>query len=200
MVPAARRGWYKGGGMSAALAWSEPALTAAPAGPLAWRQQGVWARTRTRPSNAVIALVVLFTVGIALILLRYLGPLLVTDSSANDPVTIARVALVPVGEGIAVDVVLLDRQGRDTGLDGDLTVDVKQADGSEFHTTRAVTAAGFVPIPGPGPLAGRRGIRTVIPSAAWPRPPRRGTQASITVTAAPRNAALFSAQASDVFP
>lgn len=158
-------------------------------------------RARRRPIQrswivgGVVAALVLVVLGIAL-----LPGLTDGNPQIDEPVAVARVTLEPDPDGTAVVMVLHDRAGRDVPMTGELGIELREPDGARWESSRMVTLSDFRPLPTGSLLQGRVGYRIVVPPQAWSRPPRRGGQVSIQLKVAPRNAAAFRHQGTDIFP
>jgi hypothetical protein len=127
--------------------------------------------------------------------------LLRSEIAIRDAVAVSRVSLESSFEpaGSRVDLVLVDRVGQATTVTGDLTVKLREPDGTVWQTTRSVSAADFGPLPDGGLLAGRLGYSVVIPASDWLRAPRRGGAATITVSVQPAERSAFSTVAEERF-
>jgi hypothetical protein len=123
-----------------------------------------------------------------------------TEIAVRSAVAISRVSLEADPMGSRIDLVVVDRIGQDTTVDGDMTIKLREPDGTVWQTTRGVTAANFVPIQGGGLLAGRMGYSVVIPSTDWMRAPRRGGSATVTVDVVPTEGATLSTVSEERFP
>jgi hypothetical protein len=126
--------------------------------------------------------------------------LLRTEIAIREAVAVSRVSLEADPAGSRIDLVLVDRIGLETTVNGQLTLKLREPDGTVWQVTRNVTAADFVPIQSGGLLAGRLGYSVVIPSADWLRAPRRGGAASISVNVQRADGAAFSTVAEERFP
>jgi hypothetical protein len=126
--------------------------------------------------------------------------LLHTEIAVRSAVAISRVSLESDPLGSRVDLVLVDRVGQETTFDGNMTIKLREPDGTLWQTTRGVTATDFVPLPSGGLLAGRVGYSVIIPSTDWMRAPRRGGAATISVDVVPTDGTAFSTVAEERFP
>ena len=124
-----------------------------------------------------------------------------TQVVARQPVAVGQVALEPDPTGTRVDVVLVDRVGQDTTLDGSLNVSVREPDGAVWQTSRSVTNADFETLPSDSIMAGRTGYTLVVSAGDWAHLPRRGGLATVSVRATPGDgSAVFSTQTQQLFP
>jgi hypothetical protein len=123
-----------------------------------------------------------------------------TEIAVRDAVAVSRVSLEPDVNGSRIDLVLVDRVGQDTTVRGNLNVKLREPDGTVWQTTRAVTAADFVPINGSGLLNGRLGYTVLVPASDWLRAPRRGGSATVSVGVEPTDGTAFSTVAEERFP
>ena len=123
-----------------------------------------------------------------------------TEIVVRSAVAISRVSLESDPAGSRVDLVLVDRVGNDTTFNGDMTIKVREPDGTVWQSSRGVTAAEFVKLPDGGLLAGRLGYAVIIPSTDWMRAPRRGGSATVTVEVVPTEGTAFSTVAEERFP
>jgi hypothetical protein len=123
-----------------------------------------------------------------------------TDVVVRGAVAVARASLETDPAGLRVDLVVVDRVGLDTTVDGMVNVKLRDPDGGVWQNARAVTAADFVQLPAGGLLAGRLGYSVVIPSADWLRSPRRGGSAMVTVSVQPTAGTPFSSVDEERFP
>jgi hypothetical protein len=126
--------------------------------------------------------------------------LLHTELVVRSAVSISRVSLEADPAGSRIDLVLVDRVGQETTMTGNVTIKLREPDGTVWQTARGVTPADFVPLQTGGLLAGRIGYSVVIPATDWLRTPRRGGAASVTVNAQPAEGAAFSTVAEERFP
>jgi hypothetical protein len=144
-------------------------------------------------------------IGVPTLLLTLFGwqvgaSLLHTDLVVRDAVGVARASLEADPAGSRIDLVVVDRIGKETTVNGELTVRLREPDGAVWQTTRTVRAVDFVPLPVGGLLAGRVGLSVVVPSTDWLRVPRRGGAASISVAIQPLEGAAFSTSSQERFP
>jgi len=128
------------------------------------------------------------------------SPYLRTDLAVRDAVAVGRASLEADALGSRVDLVLVDRVGQDTTVDGDLDIRVREPDGTVWHATRPVTSASFGALPAGGLLAGRLGYSIVVPDTDWLRTPRRGGAATVTVGVQPTDSVAFSTVDEERFP
>ena len=123
-----------------------------------------------------------------------------TEIAVRDAVAVSRVSLEADPVGSRVDLVLVDRVGQDTTVNGDLSVRLREPDGTVWQATRRVTPSDFKPLGEGGLLAGRLGYSVVIPASDWIRAPRRGGSASVNVTVQPVEGTAFSTVSEERFP
>jgi len=126
--------------------------------------------------------------------------LLRTEIAVRDAVAVSRVSLESDPVGSRIDLVLVDRVGQDTTVNGNLNVKLREPDGTLWQTTRAVTAADFTTIVDGSLLAGRNGYSVTIPASDWLRAPRRGGAATVSVNVEPTDGTPFSTVAEERFP
>jgi hypothetical protein len=152
------------------------------------RSAGTWVITGV---PALLAL--LFVYQLASNLLR-------TETVVRGAVAISRVSLEADPLGSRIDLVLVDRLGHETTFNGDMSIKVREPDGTVWQTIRGVTVADFVPLPSGGLMAGRTGYSVVIPATDWLRTPRRGGAATVSIAVMPIEGAAFSTVAEERFP
>ena len=111
--------------------------------------------------------------------------LIKTDIIVRTAVAVSRVTLEQDPIGARVDFVVVDRVGADTTVAGDLTVNVREPDGTVWRTTRAIAPSDFAPLPSGSLLRGRTGYSVLVPATDWARAPRRGGSASVSVSVQP---------------
>jgi len=126
--------------------------------------------------------------------------LLRTESVGRSAVSISRVSLEADPLGSRIDLVLVDRVGRDTTVAGGMNIKLREPDGTVWQTTRGVTPADFMPIQAGALLSGRVGYSVVIPTTDWLRSPRRGGSATVSVSVVPTDGLAFSTVAEERFP
>jgi hypothetical protein len=122
------------------------------------------------------------------------------DIAVRDAVAVSRVSLEADPLGSRIDLVLVDRVGQDTTVNGDLNIGLREPDGTVWQISRGVTAADFVSVRDGGLLAGRLGYSVVIPATDWVRAPRRGGSATVSVSVQPTDGTPFSTVAEERFP
>jgi hypothetical protein len=128
--------------------------------------------------------------GVPVVLLIVFGwqvgsSLIKTDVVVRTAVAVSRVTLEHDPVGARVDFVVVDRVGADTTVAGDLTVNVREPDGTVWRTTRAIIPTDFGPLPGNSLLRGRTGYSVLVPATDWARAPRRGGSTSVSVSVQP---------------
>ncbi len=155
-------------------------------------------RPRSAPTGVVVGGIVALLV--LLVILRYVPVFDLASNHPGPPASVAQAVLESDPGGAAVGLVLVDRVGRDTTLTGDLTLEVREPDGAVWRAARTVDPKDFAPLPAGSLLAGRLGYRVVVPSAAWPRPPRRGGVAAVVVAVAPTGDPAFTSSFNVTFP
>jgi hypothetical protein len=132
---------------------------------------------------------------------QLVSPLLRGDIIARTPVAVSRVSLEADPHGARVDLVVVDRGGSDTSVNGDVTVKLREPDGTVWQTTRAISGGDFVTLSTGGLLNGRLGYSVVVPAVDWMRAPRRGGAATVSVTVQPSDgSAPFSTVSEERFP
>src|SRR2546423_6287434 len=75
-----------------------------------------------------------------------------TEIAVRDAVAISKVSLEPDAVGSRIDLVLVDRTGQDTTVNGALNVKLREPDGTVWQVTRSVSAGGFAALNNPRPL------------------------------------------------
>jgi hypothetical protein len=124
-----------------------------------------------------------------------------TDVVIREAVSVGRVSLEADPAGSRIDLVLVDRVGQQTTVDGTVSVKLREPDGRLWQSSRSVTAGDFQAVPEGGLLAGRVGYSVVIPSSDWARAPRRGGSATVTISVVPSgDGPTFSTVAEERFP
>ena len=125
-----------------------------------------------------------------------------TESVAHEAVAISSVSLEPDPNGVRVDFVVVDRQGVDTTVGGDLSIKLREPDGAVWQTTRGLAPEEFAVLHDSHLLAGRLGYSVLVPASDWVRAPRHGGSASISLTIQPRDdgASTLTKQAEERFP
>jgi hypothetical protein len=123
-----------------------------------------------------------------------------TEIAIREAVSVSRVTLEADPRGARIDLVLGDRVGQETTVNGELTIKLREPDGTIWQTTRTVTAADFSRLQGGGLLNGRLGYAVVIPSVDWVRAPRRGGAATVTVNVQRTDGVAFSTVAEERYP
>ncbi len=124
-----------------------------------------------------------------------------TDIVVRQAVAVGRVSLESDPAGSRIDIVLVDRVGQETTVDGTVNVMLREPDGTLWQTSRPVTASAFQQLPDGGFLAGRTGYSVVIPASDWARAPRRGGAATVSISVQPTSDGTpFSTVAEERFP
>jgi hypothetical protein len=140
-------------------------------------------------------------IGIPVLLVWQVGSnLMHTEITIREAVSVSRVTLEADPRGARIDLVLGDRVGQETTVNGELTIKLREPDGTIWQTTRTVTAADFSPLQGGGLLNGRLGYAVVIPAVDWVRAPRRGGAATVSVNVQRTDGVAFSTVAEERFP
>jgi hypothetical protein len=167
------------------------------------RAFGAPVRISVRGSRSSVGVWVLIGVPallLAFFALQVVASVMHADLIVRGAVGVARASLEADPAGARIDLVIVDRIGQETTVNGELTIRLREPDGAVWQTTRSVRTADFVPLPAGGLLAGRVGYSVVIPSTDWLRVPRRGGAASISVGIQPTEGAAFSTSAEERFP
>jgi hypothetical protein len=115
-------------------------------------------------------------------------------------VGITRINLEPDTDGARVEVVIVDRLGRETTANGEMTVKVREPEGSVWQVTRSVSESDFHRLSADSLLNGRTGYTLLVPTIDWARPPRHGGAATISVSFQPTDGPPFQAVAEERFP
>jgi hypothetical protein len=123
-----------------------------------------------------------------------------TEVASHDAVGVSRVSLEADPLGSRIDMVLVDRVGQQTTVNGNINIQLREPDGTVWQSTRTISATDFVPLREGGLLAGRVGYSVVIPTSDWVRAPRRGGAASISVDISPTDGTPFTTVAEERFP
>jgi hypothetical protein len=137
---------------------------------------------------------------LSLFVWQIVSPLLRSEIATRDAVGFSRVSLEADPLGSRIDFAVVDRVGQETTVTGEVTIKLREPDGTVWQTTRSISAANFGSLPGGGLLAGRTGYSVVIPSSDWLRAPRRGGSATVSVTVQPTDRLAFSTVAEERFP
>ena len=124
-----------------------------------------------------------------------------TEVITREAVSVGRVSLEPVSDGVRIDLVLVDRVGQQTTADAMLQIKLREPDGALWQTSRAVSVQDFHPLADGGLLGGRLGYSIVVPARDWARPPRHGGAATVNVSVTPAGGSpSFSTVAEERFP
>ena len=169
-----------------------------PRPPASFSSNGVTARKRRSKGTYVLIAVPLLLLGA--FLWQIGSGLFHTQIVAREAVAVGQIALEPDPIGSRVDVVLVDRVGQDTPLNGSLNVSVRAPDGALWQTSRDVSNSDFQTLPDSSALAGRTGYSLVVPAGDWAYPPRRGGLATVSVHATPSDGAAFTTDSQQLFP
>lgn len=131
---------------------------------------------------------------------QVISPMLRSEAAVRNAVGFSRVSLEADPAGARIDFAVVDQVGQETTLDGEVNIRLREPDGTLWQTTREITAANFAMLPAGGLLAGRTGYSVVIPASDWPRAPRRGGSATVSVTMTPTGRVPFSTVTEERFP
>jgi hypothetical protein len=124
-----------------------------------------------------------------------------TQAVVREAVGVGQVSLEADPAGTRIDMVLVDRFGQETTLDGTLDVMLREPDGAVWRTSRNVSSGDFQPLPDDSLMAGRVGYAVTVNAGDWARPPRRGGLATVSVNAKPNDdSPAFSTQSQQLFP
>ena len=117
-------------------------------------------------------------------------------------VAVGQLTLEGDSAGSRVDFVVVDRVGRETTFNGEVTVRLREPDGTLWQTTRTLSAGDFQTLPDTSLLAGRLGYSVLVPASDWARSPRRGGLATVSVSVNPSDegAPSFSTESQQRFP
>lgn len=137
---------------------------------------------------------------IALFAWQIIAPMMRSEIAVRDAVGFSRVSLEADPAGSRIDFAVVDRVGQETTVSGDVSVKLREPDGTVWQTTRAIGAADFGILPQGGLLAGRTGYSIVVPASDWLRAPRRGGSATVSVNIQPTDGVAFSTVAEERFP
>ena len=163
--------------------------------------QSQGAKVKKSRGSAATWVVIGLPVLLALSLVWQIGSsMLRTEIAVHDAVAVSRVSLEADPLGSRIDFVVVDRSGQETTLNGDLSIKLREPDGTVWQTARSVAAADFGPLPDGGLLAGRLGYSVVVPATDWLRAPRRGGSATVTINVQPADGTPFSTVAEERFP
>jgi hypothetical protein len=155
---------------------------------------------RATPSAGTMVIIGVPVVLVLTLLWQMAGSLLRTEIVARDAVAISTVSLEADPLGSRIDFVLVDRTGHDASVNGDVTIALREPDGTIWQSTRHVTSGAFKTLTQPGLLQGRMGYSLTVPSTDWLRTPRRGGGATINVVVQPADGPPFSTVAEQRFP
>jgi hypothetical protein len=157
-------------------------------------------RTRMRQSLGAWVIVGVPLLLLAVFVWQIAASALHTEIATRDAVAISKVSLEADPTGSRIDMVLVDRVGQQTTVNGDIVVQLREPDGTVWQSTRSISASDFVPLHEGGLLAGRIGYSVLIPASDWLRAPRRGGAATISVNVAPTEGTAFATVAEERFP
>jgi hypothetical protein len=125
-----------------------------------------------------------------------------TEAVIRQAVAVGQVTLEPDPLGARIDFVLVDSVGKETTLEGNLNVTLREPDGTAWRTSRSVSASDFQPLPDGSLLAGRVGYSILVPATDWARPPRSHGAATVSIDVSPSDdsAPSFSTVSQQLFP
>jgi hypothetical protein len=187
--------------MVAAAVSTRVRTTAVNGGSGVGQSQGQGAKENRSRGSAVTWVVIGIPVLLALTLVWQIGSSLVrSEIAVRDAVAVSRVSLEADPLGSRIDFVVVDRSGQATTVIGDLSIKLREPDGTVWQIGRSVTAADFGPLPEGGLLAGRVGYSVVVPATDWLRAPRRGGSATVSISVQPTDGTPFSTVAEERFP
>jgi hypothetical protein len=163
--------------------------------------QSQGAKVKKPRGSAATWVVIGVPVLLALTLVWQIGSSLVhTETAVRDAVAVSRVSLEADPLGSRIDFVVVDRSGQETTVNGELSIKLREPDGTVWQIARTVTSADFGPLPEGGLLTGRVGYSVVVPATDWLRAPRRGGSASVSISVRPTDGTPFSTVAEERFP
>ena len=187
--------------MVAAAISTRARATAVTGGTGAGQSHGQGAKVKKSRGSAATWVMIGVPVLLALTLAWQIGSsLLRSEIALRDPVAVSRVSLESDPLGSRIDFVVVDRSGQETTVNGDMTIKLREPDGTVWQTARTVTAADFGPLSGGGLLTGRVGYSLVVPATDWLRAPRRGGSATVSINVQPTDGTPFSTVAEERFP
>lgn len=158
------------------------------------------AGARRRPTAATL-LIIGLPILLAVTFVWQVGSgLLRADATLHDAVAVSSLALKADPLGSRIEFVLVDRTGQDTTTTGDVTIRLREPDGTLWQNTRHLTPGDFTSLSSDGQGTPRTGFSVVVPATDWLRAPRRGGQASVSVTVQPANGDPVSGTAEQRFP
>jgi hypothetical protein len=124
-----------------------------------------------------------------------------TEVVVRQAVAVGRVSLEADPAGSRVDFVVVDRVGGETTFSGDVTIRLREPDGTLWQTTKTLSASDFQPLPDSSLLAGRLGYSVLVPATDWARPPRRGGLATVSISVVPSgDGPSFATDSQQLFP
>jgi hypothetical protein len=123
-----------------------------------------------------------------------------TDVAVRQPVAVGRSSLEADPAGTRLDLVVVDRVGQDTTVDGTILIRVREPDGAVWQTSRTTTADDFQRLPQTSLLGGRTGYSVVIPAVDWARQPRHGGATTVSISVQPTDGSSFSTVDEEQFP
>jgi hypothetical protein len=139
-------------------------------------------RGKARRSMGTYVLIAVPVLLAATFIWQIASSMLHTEVVVRQAVAVGRVSLESDPAGSRVDFVVVDRVGQETTFDGDVTIRLREPDGTVWQTTRTLSAADFQRLPDSSLLAGRLGYSVLVPAADWARAPRRGGLATVSIS------------------
>ena len=119
---------------------------------------------RSAGSWAIIAIPILL---LTMFAWQVASPLLKTEIAVRDAIGFSRVSLEADPIGSRIDFAVVDRAGQETTVTGDVSIKLREPDGTVWQTTRPLNGASFASLPDGGLLSGRLGYSIVIPASDW---------------------------------
>jgi len=178
--------------MVAAGARPRPAASGSPPSPIG-------RKSRWSPGTYVLVAVPLILA--ATFIWQIASSLFHTDIVVRQAVSVGQVSLEGDPAGSRVDFVVVDSVGQDTTFSGDLSIRLREPDGTLWQTTRTLSTGDFQRLPDSSLLAGRLGYSVLVPASDWARPPRSGGLATVTIAVNPNDGGrAFSTDSQQRFP
>jgi hypothetical protein len=138
-------------------------------------------------SKAMLVLIAIPLVMAAALAWQVASTVFHTEVVVRQAVSVGQVTLEAEPTGTRLDLVMVDRIGKETTFTGNFDVSLRDPDGAVWQTSRSVAASDFQPLPDSSLMAGRNGYTLLVPSRDWARPPRRGGLATVSITATPND-------------
>lgn len=158
------------------------------------------AGARPRPTAATLVIIGVPVLLVLTFVWQIGGGFLRADATLHDAVAVSSLTLKADPLGSRIDFVLVDRTGQDTTTTGDVTIRLREPDGTLWQNTRHLTPSDFTLLSSDGQGTARTGYSVLVPATDWLRAPRRGGQASVSVTIQPTNGDAVSGTAEQLFP